>query len=296
VRRDLIVGVLLLVLACGAWGQEFSVSYIEGDVQARSGSSWVTLSIGDRISPQTALQLSGGACVEIKWADSKIFLSQKGTYVLRDILTSFQALTSAGVKKAISSTLSILLKGPERNQNDSLGARGANEAKVEDSGWVTSGAQVFLDTGKQYLESGQNKEAIEQFLLALDAATDAESVQVQYYLAYAYSQSGDTRVALKHAASLQPSSSDAWASDFVILKAKLLIDSNAFAQEIAWLTQKEHDLSTDAQRASLYYFLLGVGYRGVGDASNEKANLARVVAISGESDLGKAAALLLQNP
>ena len=295
-RRALIAGGLLLAMTYAVWAQELSVSYIEGNVQARSGSSWVTLSIGDRVSPQTALQLIGGACIEIKWGDSRIFLSQKGTYVLHDIMTSFQALSSAGVRKAISSTLSLLLKGRAQNQNDSLGARGANEAKVEDSGWVTSSAQVFVDAGKQYLESGQNKEAIEQFLLALDAATDAESTQVQYYLAYAYSQSGDTRVALKHAASLQPGSSDAWASDFIILKAKLLIDSNAFAQEIAWLTQKEHDLSADAQRASLYYFLLGVGYRAVGDASNEKANLSRVVTISGESDLGKAAAQLLLNP
>ena len=174
--------------------------------------------------------------------------------------------------------------------------RGANEGKAEDSEWVTSSAQVFLDAGKQYLQSGQLKEAIEQFLLAFDAATEKESRQVQYYLAYAYSLSGDTRAALKHAAGLQSSSANEWASDFIILKAKLLVDSNAFVQEIAWLTQNGNDLSGDAQRAALYHFLLGVGYRGVGDAANAKASFSKVVAMSGESDLGKAAAQLLQNP
>ena len=82
---------------------------------------------------------------------------------------------------------------------------------------------------------------------------------MQYNLACAYSLSGDTRAALKHAAGLQPSSADEWASDFIILKAKLLVDSNAFAQEIAWLTQSGNDLSGDAQRAAIYNFLLGRG-------------------------------------
>ncbi len=150
--------------------------------------------------------------------------------------------------------------------------------------------------GSRTSKSGQYGEAIEQFLQALDAATEQESPQVRYYLAYAYSLNGDTRAALKYAADLQPSSADEWASDFIILKAKLLVDSNAFAQDIAWLTQSGNDLSGDAQRGAIYQFLLGVGYRGIGDASNEKASLSKVVAISGESDLGRAAAELLQNP
>ena len=85
-------------------------------------------------------------------------------------------------------------------------------------------------------------------------------------------------------------------SNFVILKAKLLIDSSAFPQEVAWLTRSENDLSRDAQRSSVYLFLLGLGYRGVCDVSNEKLALSKVMSISGESVLGKSAALLLLNP
>jgi tetratricopeptide (TPR) repeat protein len=153
-----------------------------------------------------------------------------------------------------------------------------------------------LDSGKEYIRSGQYDLAIQQFDQALDAATHNEAPRVHYYLAYAYSLSGDTREALKQAAGLQPSGADEWASDFIILKAKLLVDSSAFAQAIAWLTQNGNDLSGDAQRAAIYDFLLGVGYRGVGDTSNEKVALSKVTAMSAESDLGKAAAGLLQNP
>jgi len=297
VRRALIAGVVLFAFAvCSVGAQELSVSYAEGDAQVRSGSSWVELSIWDRLTPRTTIQLSDGAYVELTWAGTKIVLSQKGTYSLREILASCRALDSAGAEKAILATLSSLLMRPAGNQSTASGVRSVNEAKTNDSEWVTSNAQVFLDVGKQYLGSGQHKEAIEQLLLALDAATEKESPQVQYYLACAYSLSGDMRAALKHAAGLQPSSADEWASDFIILKAKLLVDSNAFAQDIAWLTQNGNDLSGDAQRAALYEFLLGVGYRGIGDAANAKASLAKAMAMSGESDLGKAASELLQNP
>lgn len=80
------------------------------------------------------------------------------------------------------------------------------------------------------------------------------------------------------------------------LKAKLLADSNAFSQEIAWLRQSGNDLSGDVQRAALYSFLLGVGYRGVEDTANSKACFLRVVAMSAGSDLGKTATQLLRSP
>jgi tetratricopeptide (TPR) repeat protein len=297
-RRALSMGVILLAFAvCAARAQELSVSYVEGEVQqARSGSSWTALSIGDRLTSEVTIQLSGGAYVELPWANAKFALSQKGTYLLRDIMAISRALDSAGVWKTLSTKLSILLTGPVHNQTNVAGARAGNESKAEDSEWVTSGAQVFLDTGMQYLKSGQYKEALEQFLQALDEATEKESPLVHYNLALAYSLSGDTRAALKHAAGLQPGSTDEWAPDFIILKAKLLFDSNAFAQEIAWLTQSGNDLSQDAHRAAIYNFLLGVGYHGIGDTSREKASLSKVAAISEESDLAKAAAQLLQNP
>jgi hypothetical protein len=80
-----------------------------------------------------------------------------------------------------------------------------------------------------------------------------------------------------------------------LLQAKLSLDTFAFAQAINWLTQPGNDLSDDAERVSLYYFLLGMGYQGIGDTTNQKRSFSKVMAISGESDLGKAAAQLQQN-
>jgi tetratricopeptide (TPR) repeat protein len=283
-------------VACAAGAQELSVTYVDGDVQIREGSSWTALSIGDRLTPQTTIQLGQGAYVEIKRASSKIVLSQKGSYVLANVIASSRAMGSAGVGKALSATLSYLAGGKTLNQSSVGGARAENKGKEDDSEWMSSGAEVFLDAGKTYMKSGQYGAAIDQFLQALDAATEQELPQVRYYLAYAYSLDGDTRAALKYATDLQPSRGDEWASDFIILKAKLLVDSSAFAQDIAWLTQSGNDLSADAQRGAVYQFLLGLGYRGIGDAANAKARLSKVVATSAESDIGRAAEQLLQNP
>jgi hypothetical protein len=43
-----------------------------------------------------------------------------------------------------------------------------------------------------------------------------------------------------------------------------------------------------------YFFLLGLAYKGTGDSGKEKQSLARVVSASGDSELGKAAAQLMQ--
>jgi Tfp pilus assembly protein PilF len=80
----------------------------------------------------------------------------------------------------------------------------------------------------------------------------------------------------------------------ILLEAKLLEDTSAYKNAVTWLA--DNDLSQDAQRAPLYYFLLGMGYRGEGDAENAKQVFSKVVSISRDSELGKAAEELMRNP
>ncbi|HUJ74840.1 MAG TPA: hypothetical protein VL359_08275, partial [bacterium] len=107
---------------------------------------------------------------------------------------------------------------------------------------------------------------------------------------------GDVRGAWKQMQGLQPGPSDAWRGDFVILKAKMLEDASAFAETTTWLTQSANDLSGDAEYAPLYYFLLGLGYRGAGQGDNARQAFSAVVRIAGDTDIGKSAAALLQSP
>jgi tetratricopeptide (TPR) repeat protein len=288
--------IMLIALTWTASGQTLGVAYLDGDAALSRGASWVKLAIGDTVPQNATLQVGKDSYLELKSADATIILSRTGTYSVHDLLSASLALKAAGAGKALSASLARLFSGPTHNDSGVLGARGANESKSEDSGWVESSTQVFLEAGKTFIASGKYEKAIDQFRQALDTATEEESSEVRFDLAYAYSLSGNTREALGQIAGLESKGSEAWAIEFALLKAKLLVDTNAFAEEIAWLTQGGNDLSRDAQRAPMYYFLLGVGYRGVGDTSHEKQSLSRVVTTSGESDLRKAATQLLQNP
>ena len=287
---------VLIFAAGGAFAQNLSVTYVEGDARMQRGSSWVGISTGDTLPREATVLLRAGAYVELGATGTTITLSQNGTYNLRDIVPFSRNLKSAGVGKAILDILAYLLNGPAHNQSTVAGVRSANEGRGQDAEWVTSSAGVFLDSGRQYIKAGQYDKAIAQLLRALETATDQESPTVCFYLAFAYSMIGDTRNSLKYAANVQPDGSNERSTDFIILRAKLLIDSNAYAQEVAWLTQAGNDLTGDPQRADAYLLLLGAGYRGVSDISREKQALSQVVSIAAEGDLRNAAASLLRNP
>jgi hypothetical protein len=157
-------------------------------------------------------------------------------------------------------------------------------------------AEEHLAAGRDLLASGKLEEATDELMAALGTASEMEAPEVRYYLACARSLSGDTRGALKLvqdlAAPSGPAAGSPWADDFVIFKAKLLADTNAFSDELAWLRPHGARLSRDPERAPVYWFLLGLGYRGIGDVTRERQSLSRVVSLAGDSDLGKAAARL----
>ena len=135
---------------------------------------------------------------------------------------------------------------------------------------------------------------VDALMQALGAATTQEMPEVRYYLACARSMSGDTRGALKLIEGLDAPAAEDWAFDFAIFKAKLLADTNAYREEIAWLAAWGPALSKDPDRAPVYYFLLALGYRGTGDVRAERQSLSRVVSLDGDGELGNSAARLLR--
>jgi tetratricopeptide (TPR) repeat protein len=176
-----------------------------------------------------------------------------------------------------------------------MGARGADEGKSQQPDWVTSDAQVFIDSGKVYLNSGDYGQAAERFMLAKDVASPRELSEAGYYLAAAYSLKGDIRRAFAELQHVRSTGQEAWASDYILLRAKLSLDTNAFKDSIDLLTAAQGELGQDARRAQLMHFLLALGYRGLGDIPRERQNLSEAVSLSPDSDVGKAAAEILKD-
>jgi tetratricopeptide (TPR) repeat protein len=270
-----------------------SVSYVDGTAYVQSNSQWKTLSIGDPVPADARIRLDAGASVQLKGIGADIYLAQKGIYFIRDLLAARQKLRTAGIGRVLIERMDSLLTGPAHNQSAVAGVRGADESKSSDPDWVTS-TQDNIQEGENCIQSGEYDKAIEKLTQALDEATEEELPPVHVHLAYAYFLSGDSRDAARQLAGLKPAGS--WAGDYILLRAMLYLDTFAFTQEIQWLTQAGNDLSGDEQRAPIYYYLLGLGYRGAGDVPKETQSLSKVVSFAGENDLVESAAGLLRNP
>jgi tetratricopeptide (TPR) repeat protein len=280
---------VLQVMAELAGAQDLSVAYVQGKANLRSGSQWVELAIGDPVSVDSTIAVGAAGLVEIKGAGVDLILTRPGTYCVRDILATRRQVSGPGFAAAVAKSMRFLFFGSTTRQQAILGVRGANEGASDEGGWTESGADVFLDAAKEYLKAGEYDKALAQLKEALSSATDEEVAEVRYYLACAFSLNGDVVEAWKQVVRLDPSTSVPWYGDFVLLKAKLLEDTNDYSGTIALLTGQEGRLSGNAQRAPLFHFLLGLAYGAQGDSPNAEQNLGMVMRLAPKSELAKAA-------
>jgi tetratricopeptide (TPR) repeat protein len=287
----------LLLVVSAAWSlaaQELSVSYLDGKVSQKNGFSWQELSIGDAISADATLRVEAHTYVEFSTGSARITLSQPGTYIVKSLVSASRSLHSAGAGEALNAMLSALVSGRSQNQTSVGGVRAGDKSKDQDSGYFSSDADIFLKSGKDYIGSGQYDKAIEELKQAKEAAEESERGEVRYYLAEAYSLNGETRSAFAQIVELQPENSAAWLPDFILLKGKILIDVSAYDQSAKWLAEKGAGLAMDAQRMQTYFFLMGLAYKGTGEIEKERQSFTRVISAGGDSELGKAAAKLMQ--
>jgi tetratricopeptide (TPR) repeat protein len=299
-RKTLLPAVLvavscLIAAASPVSAQPISVTFVEGRVQLRSPTGWTEVAIGDVLPENGVVRLEKNSSVEFGDTANRLVLTHAGSYALHDLVSASRRLESNGVGAALSGTLKNLVSGRVSQQSAVMGVRGANESKSEQMDWVTSDAQVFVDSGKEYLKAGAYDEAVKQFEQAKDSASSTELPYILYCLASAHSLKGDTRLASSMIEGLTISGGEEWAPDFVLLKAKLDLESNAFQEEIAWLSGWKDSLSRDSRRAQVYYFLLALGYQGIGDESNVRVNLSTAVSLEAESAVGQAAKRLLES-
>lgn len=288
--------VLLLLTAQVSTAQSFTVAYLDGHAQLRSGDSWIELAIGDALSIDSSVRLAAGGFLQIRGVGVLIALTRPGAYKVRDVVAAARTMSSTGVGAALARSLRLLVSGRPGQAATVLGTRGADESNSDVQGWTEGSAEVFLAAAKEYIKAEKYDKAIELLDQALESADEGEAPQIHYFLAFASSLKGDVPEAWKQIEGLQPAASAPWVPDFILLKARLLEDTNAFTEAVSLLSSNGQLLAEDALRAPLYYFLLGIAYRGTGEMEKSKLALSRVMSISEQSALGKAASDLLRGP
>ncbi|MGA2481480.1 MAG: tetratricopeptide repeat protein [Spirochaetia bacterium] len=284
---------ILVLFPLIAGAEDFSVTYKEGAVQLKGASGWIELAIGSPVSLDSSVRLAQNSLLQFKGADLVITLSRPGLYVVLEVVAAHRTVSSPGIFTALAATLRQLAFGLDAPQSTTMGARGADQSAQEEDQWIESSADVYVGSGKEYLRAGEYDKAVDQLTRAMKVATGKEQMQIHYLLATCASLRGDVREAWKQIDGLQPGDSDPWARDFILLKGRLLVDTCAYGEAASLLTMNEAVLAQDAQRASAFYFLLGLAYRGAGNTEKAKEAFSKVVAISKGSDLAKGAEQLL---
>jgi tetratricopeptide (TPR) repeat protein len=287
----------LCVAAQSVQAQDLSVSYLDGSASIRSGSTWKLLSIGDAVPMEATIRVEPAGYVQLKGGGVDLIVTRPGTYSVKDIVARNKTVSTRGIGAAIAASLRALASGRSAPQNATSGARAGNVGDTgEDESWVESSAAEFLSAAKSYLKAGRYDDALKQLRQAEQSADSEEIPEIRFYLASTYALKGDLGLAWKLAQDLTSVPDAEWAGDLLLLKARLLLDTSAFADAVALLEGEGSWLAQDKSRAPLYHFLLGLGYRGAGAAESSRQALSRVVAISPDSDLGIAAADLLKTP
>lgn len=282
---------ILLAFALGAGAQTITVGYLDGSAFQLVASTWKPVSLGDALAPSSSVKLAVSTYLELMVGNATLSLSQAGTYSIRDLLAAGRSSRSNAIQAMLTKYIQALSTGRTTNAATYAGVRGTEQGKG-DSDWATSDAEIYLSTAKDYLASGDYAAAKAQLEMARESAM-GDRAEIEFYLTEAEALSGDMRAAYRDLAALAPTGTESWAPDYVLLKARMLVDSFA-PQAAVDLLVGQTNLASDARRAPVYYFILAQAYAQLGSAVNEKQCLKRVIDLDAGNDLGKAATGLLK--
>jgi hypothetical protein len=295
---------LLALAGARLAAQAVTVDYLEGAASQRTSAEWAILSIGDTIPLDGSVKLEKHSLVQFKAAGAAITLSQPGTYVVRKLLAARASLRAAGAAEALALAFSRIAHGSRERLDEAGGVRAEKmppgegfdfepiDAPTEES----SVGQAYIDSGKQHIASGEYQDAIDSLLGAVGLIGPGDTREARFYLATAYSLSGDTRLALGALSGDASEGTEEWAPDFILLRAKLLEDTFAFTEAADLLVKMGGSLAADEERAPTYFFLLALAYRGNGDGARQNLCLDKVVSLAGETGLGVTAAQIRGMP
>jgi tetratricopeptide (TPR) repeat protein len=231
--------------------------------------------------------------VEFSAEGTRITLTQPGEYSVRQLMTGARSLRAANAGRVLSTILRAL-PSVTRNQGSSTSGLRGDAMPVDDAGWLADNADLYYGEARDMLGAGRPDAAIEWLETGLPQVEPDREPEGRYLLAQALSMKGDTREALRQLDMVALTGREYWAGDFVLLKAKILIEASAFEPAVQWLSQRS--LADDPALAAPYYLLLALAHRGAGDTEGEKQALENAVSAAGNGELGSEAARLLESP
>jgi len=294
-RKSLVLAcVLILGLSCAAFGQAFSINYLDGSVEVKAGSGWKTASIGDLLPADATLRVSQGGSVELVQGKSRFFIVKDGMYTLSEIARASNKKGAASMGGNLTQKLQSLATAQPQGTTVG-GVRGAEQISGGSVMWVDEGEDVRkkvaeLLSEKQYAEAAQTlSDAI------AEATTAVDSEEFTYLLGAAYYGKGDTIRAFRELAKISPQPEAGYYAKYVILKAQVLLDSLAFADALALLKPLIAANAPD-ETTQIAYLLSSACQRGLGDEKSAINSLDAGYRLDPTSETGKVIEKLRSSP
>ena len=291
----ILVSPALLPFPPSARAQEISVEFIEGILESSDAGDWIEAQIGDTLGPDARIRVGQASFVELHIADaeineSTITLSQPGIFALQELIAASKRMNSLGLSTGIAGRLHAKMIAPSEAGSTVMGVRGAGQAP--EVAQLNEEELEFVNIAKDLLSESEYDDALTVFEEVLDLVTEEGEGQILYYIALTYTQMGKPIEALEALNEIEAGSDAAFASELIVLRGRLLLQSFAFAEALQCLDPSAIS-ETDQQALQTIYNLRALSFVGLNQPDQAKEALYMALEIDAASEAGKIASEII---
>jgi tetratricopeptide (TPR) repeat protein len=276
--------------------EQLTVSYVDGFLFLKSGSSWEELLIGDSVPDTATVKLDAQSQAELTSKTAKLLLTKAGTYQLQTLMKSARDVKQSGLGSLVSSKLKIM--GSEQKvavPSTTAGVR-ADVVQFDESIWVTGDSAEYIRDGKEFLKNGRYEDAFHTFAEGYDMAVDAdEEAEFTFYMGYSQMLAGNPLKALALLTPVKPQRDSDYYTDYYMVTGNLLIEALAFDEAANLLSGYDPDAKTRTDESyQTISYLEGYAYKMMGDTERARKAFTRSYTLGKDTDIGKEAVRLIQ--
>ncbi|WP_304222518.1 hypothetical protein [Gracilinema caldarium] len=225
--------VLFVLGTITMYSAPLTVSWAEGSVMIRTGTTWKELDVGSVVESSEQVQLKPNSFVEFSYSGGKLVLSAEGTYVLDKILAN--AVKQQAARSSMLSKIGKLVANEVPLSTTVAGVRGSEQDRSSSMNWIvdeeldTAGTDP-ASNAYELLRGGSYLEAAASFEQLIPNASAERRVEYQYTQAWCLASANDLVASIKLLRSM--SSAGPFAIPRALLLARLNLDTGAIGDAV----------------------------------------------------------------
>lgn len=240
-----------IAAVCGMFviGAPLTVSWVEGQVDVKSGPGWKAIDVGDTVESASSVRLGPGALAEFMAGKRKIAVSAEGVYALDSLLAASASQEASRV--SVVGKMGRFVNTEAPRSTVVAGVRGDFEGAPANTTWVVDedDPETLAEEARALAAKDQFEPAAKKFALAAEGALGDKRDEYRYSQAWCLASANDAIGAIKI---LRPmASSGAFGIARGILLARLNLDTGAAKEAMALLDEVAKNPSLAGDDAAL---------------------------------------------